>query len=100
MPTLRHRGETSVALLRQGPGGGIHISIPYRRSSDRPGYVRPRTETPAVGSAVETTFRYAGDAIVAEYTDDSLTREYVTDDAGTISKVVIPGGETGAGSSS
>ena len=53
--------------------------------------------TPASGSAVETTFRYGGDAIVAEYVDGTLAREYVTDDAGTISKVIVPVGQTGAG---
>ncbi len=53
--------------------------------------------TPAVGTPVETTFRYAGDAIVAEYEDGTLTREYVTDDAGTISKVIVPAGQPDAG---
>jgi RHS repeat-associated protein len=55
-------------------------------------------ETPAAGSPVETTFRYAGDAIVAEYRDGTRVREYVTDDAGTIHKVIVPVGQTGAGS--
>ncbi len=53
--------------------------------------------TPAVGTPVETTFRYAGDAIVAEYEDGTLTREYITDDAGTISKVIVPAGQPDAG---
>ena len=44
-----------------------------------------------------TTFRYAGDAIVAEYKDGVLTREYTVDDGGTISKVTIPVGQTAAG---
>ena len=54
-------------------------------------------KTPASGSAVETTFRYAGDTIVAEYLDGTLTREYITDGAGIISKVIVPVGQTGAG---
>jgi RHS repeat-associated protein len=48
--------------------------------------------TPASGPAVETTFRYQGDAIVAEYVDATLVREYVTDAGGTISKVIVPSG--------
>jgi hypothetical protein len=44
-----------------------------------------------------TTFRYQGSAIVAEDLDGDLIREYVTDDTGTISKVVIPPGEAEAG---
>jgi RHS repeat-associated protein len=55
------------------------------------------TETPASGSAVVWTFRYQGDAVVAEYKDGTLYREYVTDDAGTISKVTVPAGQTGTG---
>jgi RHS repeat-associated protein len=57
------------------------------------------TETPAAGSPiVEWTFRYQGDAVVAEYKDGTLYREYVTDDMGTISKVIVPAGQTGTGS--
>ena len=60
---------------------------------DGEGHRTAITETPAAGSPiVETTFRYAGDAIVAEYVDGTLSREYTTDDAGTISKVTIPAG--------
>jgi RHS repeat-associated protein len=55
------------------------------------------TATPAAGSAVETTFRYQGDAIVAEERDGDPYREYVTDAAGTIHKVIVPAGVTGTG---
>jgi RHS repeat-associated protein len=54
-------------------------------------------ETPASGSPVETTFRYQGSAIVAEERDGDPYREYVVDDTGTISTVVIPAGVTGTG---
>jgi RHS repeat-associated protein len=65
---------------------------------DGAGHRTAITETPAAGSpVVEWTFRYQGDAIVAEYRDGTLYREYLTDEAGTISKVVVPGGLTGSG---
>jgi len=64
---------------------------------DGEGHRTKITETPASGSAVVWTFRYQGDAIVAEYKDGTLHREYVTDDTGTISKVIVPAGQTGAG---
>jgi RHS repeat-associated protein len=66
-------------------------------SYDGEGHRTSITETPASGSAVVTTFRYAGDAVVAEYRDGTLLREYTTDDAGTISKVTVPAGLTGVG---
>ena len=60
---------------------------------DGEGHRTAIVETPAAGSpVVTTTFRYQGDAIVAEYVGGTLTREYVTDDAGTISKVIVPTG--------
>jgi RHS repeat-associated protein len=64
---------------------------------DGEGHRTTITETPASGSAVVWTFRYQGDAIVAEYKDGTLYREYVTDDQGTISKVIVPAGQTGTG---
>jgi RHS repeat-associated protein len=66
-------------------------------SYDGEGHRTAILETPASGSPVETTFRYAGDAIVAEYRDGTRVREYVTDEAGTIRKVIVPVGVTGAG---
>jgi RHS repeat-associated protein len=65
---------------------------------DGAGHRTAITETPAAGSpVVEWTFRYRGDAIVAEYKDGTLWREYVTDEAGTIGKVIVPAGLTGSG---
>jgi RHS repeat-associated protein len=64
---------------------------------DGDGHRTKITETPAAGPAVVWTFRYQGDAIAAEYKDGTLYREYVTDDAGTIGKVIVPVGQTGAG---
>jgi RHS repeat-associated protein len=64
---------------------------------DGEGHRTEIVETPAVGSAVTTTFRYQGHAVVAEYRDGTLYREYLTDEAGTISKVTVPIGQTGAG---
>lgn len=64
---------------------------------DGEGHRTKITTTPAAGAAVVATFRYQGDAIVAEYVDGTLTREYTTDDVGTISKIIIPAGQTGTG---
>jgi RHS repeat-associated protein len=47
------------------------------------------TETPAVGSPVETVFRYQGDAVVGVEVDGTPHHEYVTDPAGTIVKVIV-----------
>ena len=43
---------------------------------DGEGHRTEIVETPAIGSAVTTTFRYQGDAIVAEYRGGTLYREY------------------------
>ncbi|MDH4283314.1 MAG: hypothetical protein OEV36_11720, partial [Myxococcales bacterium] len=54
--------------------------------------------TPAAGTPVTTTeFRHHGDAVVAEVVNGTLTREFVTNDAGMIVKVVVPPGQTDAG---
>ena len=72
-----------------------------RRIRLRSGRLRVRRRGPPHGDHrdaragtpdVEWTFRYQGDAIVAEYKDGTLHREYVTDDTGTISKVIVPSG--------
>jgi RHS repeat-associated protein len=49
------------------------------------------------GSSSTTTFRYQGDAIVEEATDGIVTRSYVVDDAGAVMKVIVPSGQTDAG---
>src|SRR5690606_16358672 len=49
-------------------------------------------ETPPLGPAITRTFRYQGDAIVQELVDGTVVRDYVTTDAGTIVKVIVPGG--------
>ncbi|HET7494424.1 MAG TPA: RHS repeat-associated core domain-containing protein [Candidatus Limnocylindrales bacterium] len=64
---------------------------------DGEGHRTKITETPSSGAAVVWTFRYQGDAIVAEYRDAVLVREYTVDDGGTISKLTIPAGQTGTG---
>jgi RHS repeat-associated protein len=66
-------------------------------SYDGEGHRTAIVATPAAGSpVVTTTFRYQGDAIVAESVGGTLTREYMTDDSGTISKVIVPtGGSAG-----
>jgi RHS repeat-associated protein len=64
---------------------------------DGEGHRTASTETPASGSPVETVFRYQGSAIVAEERDGEPWREYVVDDGGTISTVIIPAGVTGTG---
>jgi RHS repeat-associated protein len=44
-----------------------------------------------------TEIRYSGDRPVAEVTDGVVTKEYVTDESGTIVKIVIPAGQPNAG---
>jgi RHS repeat-associated protein len=65
---------------------------------DGEGHRTAITETPASGPVSGTVFRYQGSAIVAEERDGDAYREYVVDDTGTISKVIIPAGVTGTGS--
>jgi RHS repeat-associated protein len=54
--------------------------------------------TPAAGSPVTTTeFRYQGDAVVSEVVGGTVTRDFVVDETGTIRKVIVPAGQTDAG---
>ena len=54
--------------------------------------------TPAAGSPVTTTeFRYRGDAVVSEVIGGTIVRDFVVDEAGTIRKVIVPAGQTDAG---
>ncbi|MEK6720477.1 MAG: RHS repeat-associated core domain-containing protein [Chloroflexota bacterium] len=67
-------------------------------SYDGEGHRTKIVATPAAGSPVTTTeFRYHGGAVVAEVVNGTLTREFVTNDAGTIQKVVVPSGQSDAG---
>ena len=67
-------------------------------SYDGEGHRTKIVATPAAGSPVTTTdFRYHGNAVVAEVVNGTVTREFVTNDAGTIQKVVVPSGQTDAG---
>lgn len=49
------------------------------------------------GTGYSVTFRYAGRAISAEYRDGVLVREYLADEAGGISALVIPAGQDNPG---
>jgi RHS repeat-associated protein len=59
-----------------------------------------RTQLKAITAAnVETTvdFRYQGDGVVEEWTDDALTRSYLVDEAASIVKLIIPAGQPDPG---
>jgi RHS repeat-associated protein len=64
---------------------------------DGEGHRTSIAETPTGSSTTTTSFRYQGDAIVEESVGGTVTRSYIVDDAGTIRKITIPVGQTGAG---
>jgi YD repeat-containing protein len=59
-----------------------------------------RTEiktSPANGTFTTLELRYQGGSVVEEWTNGTLTRSYTVDEVGTILKMTIPSGQTGAG---
>jgi RHS repeat-associated protein len=58
---------------------------------------RTRIVTAGGGTSTTTEFRYLGTAISEEWVDNTLTRRYVTDPDGVVVKMVIPAGQTHAG---
>ena len=64
---------------------------------DGEGHRTSIAETPTGLGTTTTSFRYEGDAIVEESVAGTVTRSYTVDDAGTIRKMTIPVGQTGAG---
>jgi len=59
---------------------------------------RTKIETaPANGTLSSLELRYQGGSVVEEWTNGTLTRSYTVDEAGTILKLTIPSGQTGAG---
>ncbi len=53
--------------------------------------------TAADGTVTTTEFRYQNGAVVEERVNGTVLREFVTDDAGSISKLIVPSGQTDAG---
>jgi RHS repeat-associated protein len=53
--------------------------------------------TAAAGGVTTTEFRYQGDAVVEEKVSGTVVRQFVTDESGAISKLIIPAGQTDAG---
>jgi RHS repeat-associated protein len=51
----------------------------------------------ASGTVTTTEFRYQGDAVVEEKQNGDVVRQFVTDEAGAISKLIIPAGRPDAG---
>jgi RHS repeat-associated protein len=59
-----------------------------------------RTEivaTAANATVTTTEFRYQGDAVVEERVNGTVVRQFVTDESGAISKLIVPAGLTDAG---
>lgn len=53
--------------------------------------------TSAGGTVTTTEFRYHGDAVSAEVMNGSVVREFVTDESGAITKLIVPAGQPDAG---
>lgn len=53
--------------------------------------------TSAGGSVTTTQFRYQGDVVVEEKVNGTVVRQFLTDEAGAISKLLVPDGQTDAG---
>ncbi|MDH4178827.1 MAG: hypothetical protein OEV72_14760, partial [Thermoleophilia bacterium] len=88
-------GRLVTACKATACGGSVDtVAFSY----DGEGHRTKIVATPAAGTPVTTTeFRHHGDAVVAEVVNGTLTREFVTNDAGMIVKVVVPPGQTDAG---
>ncbi|MEK6720476.1 MAG: RHS repeat-associated core domain-containing protein [Chloroflexota bacterium] len=88
-------GRLVTACKGTACGGSVDTVV---FTYDGEGHRTKIVATPAAGSPVTTTdFRYHGGAVVAEVVNGTLTREFVTNDAGTIQKVIVPSGQTDAG---
>lgn len=53
--------------------------------------------TSAAGAVTTTDFRYQGDAVVEEKVNGTVTRQFVTEAAGAITKLIVPSGQPHAG---
>jgi RHS repeat-associated protein len=59
---------------------------------------RTKIVATAAGGAVTTTdFRYQRDAVVEEKVNGTVVRQFVTDESGAISKLIVPSGQADAG---
>jgi RHS repeat-associated protein len=66
-------------------------------SYDGEGHRTKIVATAAGGTVTTTEFRYQGDAVVEEKVNGTVVRQFVTDESGAISKLIIPAGLTDAG---
>jgi RHS repeat-associated protein len=79
-------GRLASACKVAGCASGDMVTMRYDADGRRVELVT----RPSGQAAVTTTFRYQGDAIAQEVTGSSITRTYVTDEAGAIVKVCDP----------
>ncbi|MDQ3523729.1 MAG: RHS repeat-associated core domain-containing protein, partial [Chloroflexota bacterium] len=66
-------------------------------SYDGQGHRTKIVATAAGGSVTTTDFRYQNGAVVEERVNNTVVRQFVTDEAGSISKLIVPSGQPDAG---
>jgi RHS repeat-associated protein len=94
--TLGYDAESRLTSACKSPScasGYDKVEFAY----DGEGHRTKITATSSAGSITTTEFRYQGDAPVEEKVNGTVVRQYVTAEAGAITKVIIPAGQPNAG---
>jgi len=93
-PRLRRRGPPGQLLqVSHCASGYDKLAFTYDGEGQRTAIVA----TDAAGTVTTTEFRYQNDAVVEERVNGTMVRQFVTDEAGSISKLIVPAGQTDAG---
>ncbi|MDQ3689607.1 MAG: hypothetical protein M3406_06150, partial [Chloroflexota bacterium] len=72
-----------------------HDKLAFRYDGE--GHRTAIVATSAAGVTTTTEFRYLGDAVVEEKVNGTVVREFVTNEGGGISKLIVPSGQPDAG---
>jgi RHS repeat-associated protein len=85
--------DSHLDVERRFRGAVDRVEFTY----DGEGHRTTIVATAAAGGLTTTEFRYQGDAVVEEKVNGTVVRQFVTDESGAISKLIIPAGQTDAG---
>lgn len=84
---------TSACKSATCASGSDKVEFTY----DGQGHRTKIVATAASGTVTTTEFRYQNGAVVEERVNGTVVRQFVTDEASSISKLVVPAGQTDAG---
>lgn len=94
--TFAYDAEGRITSACKSPtcaSGSDHVGFTY----DADGHRTTITATAASGTVTSTEFRYQGDAVAEERVNGTAVRRFVTDEAGSITKLIVPAGQPNAG---